>query len=105
MIKWSIINGLLIHLFLSGLWILAFAAGMTSFGSGEGDGLAKVLGILMAVFYAPVLLAAHIGLCDANIGPFPSFGTVIWCVIVGGIVYKVRQATKNRSEQDAPSNR
>ena len=99
-IKWSIITGFVLHLLLSALWIAAFAAGMTAFGSGEGVWLAKALGIVMSVFYAPVLLAARLGLCEANIGPYPSFGTVIWCVIVGAIASKVRQATKERrSEQ------
>jgi hypothetical protein len=102
MIKWSIINGLFIHLILSGLWIIAFAAGMTSFGSGDGVWLAKALGVVMAIFYAPVLLVAHLGLCDANIGPYPSFGTMIWCVIVGGIAHRIRQAAKKLRSESGP---
>ncbi|MCU0795515.1 MAG: hypothetical protein MUF31_06215 [Akkermansiaceae bacterium] len=96
MIKWSIINGLVLHLLLSGLWVLAFAGGMTAFDSGDGAWLARALEKVLNVFYAPVLLAAHLGLGDANIGPYPSIGTVIWCVIVGGMAYKARQAVKER---------
>jgi hypothetical protein len=95
-IKWSILTGFVLHLLLSALWIVAFAAGMTAFGSGEGVWLAKALGVVLSVFYAPVLLAARLGLCEANIGPYPSFGTVIWCVIVGAIAYKLRQAIEER---------
>ena len=102
-LKWTAINGLILHCALSGIWVVGFGAGMTAFNGGEGVELSKALLGIHSIFYYPLHIGQQLGLPAGVRGPFPSLGTIAWCFIVGFGLLKLRGLIgQKRSEQAVP---
>ena len=101
--KRTAINALILHSALSGIWVIAFGAGITAFNGGEGVELSKALLSIHSFFYYPLYFGSQLGLPELVRGPFPSIATIVWCLIVSfGLLQLRRFVGRKTNEQGLP---